>query len=309
MVLLEQAHACRRRILRVLKSWMPGRSDRMRPLKEILCDHPRAESEALMAGLTRSQYLGRNRVLCSVLGGRKFFAIADDVGFSTHMISDGFWEFWLSLCFARHIKPGDTVVDVGANLGYYTLLAAELVGEGGRVIAVEPNPLVHAFLRDTISVNGFSSRVTALNAAIGGRSREATAPFFVPKGEPKNGRFLLPGEDAHRLSALGDVLSVRTMDTLPVDSGRVDFIKIDVEGAELEVLETIAPLVEAHRPKIVCEVNFARGYGYDEIARFLGQGAELRHLDFDGEIKPLTRQMAASERIGEDWLVCNAFAD
>lgn len=260
-----------------------------------------------MAGLTRSQYLGRNRVLCSVLGGRKFFAIADDVGFSTHMIFDGFWEFWLSLCFARHIRPGDTVIDVGANLGYYTLIAAELVGHQGRVIAFEPNPSVYAFLRDTISVNGFSGRVTPLNAAIGGRSREATAPFFVPHGEPKNGRFLRPGEDAHSLSARGEVFSVRIMDTVPLDSGRIDFIKIDVEGAELEVLESLALLIETQRPKIVCEVNFTRGYGYDDIARLLGPGAELRHLDYDGEIKPLTKQMAASERTGDDWLVCCNF--
>lgn len=286
---------------------MPGRSDRMLPIKEILCDRSRAESEALMAGLTRGQYLGRNRVLCSVLGGRKFFAIADDVGFSTHMISDGFWEFWLTLCFARHIRPGDTVVDVGANLGYYALIAAELVGEQGHVIAIEPNPSVYAFLRDTISVNGFSSRVTALNAAIGGGSREDSAPFFVPHGEPKNGRFLLKGEDARHLSASGEVFSVKTVDTVPVDSGRVDFIKIDVEGAELEVLGALATLLETHRPKVVCEVNFARGYGYDDIARFLGHGSELRHLDYDSEIKPLTKQMAASERIGDDWLVCSNF--
>lgn len=294
-------------MLRALKSYMFGRGDRMRPLKEILCDYSRTESEALIAGLTRSQYLGRNRVLCSILGGRKFFAIADDVGFSTHMISDGFWEFWLSRCFARHIKPGDTVIDVGANLGYYTLIAAELVGEQGRVIAVEPNPHVHAFLCDTISVNGLSSRVTTLNAAIGRRPQEIAAPFFVPNGEPKNGRFLMKGEDARRLSALGEVFTVKTMGTVPVESGRVDFIKIDVEGAELEVLESLAPLLETHRPKIVCEVNFGRGYGYDDIARFLGHGSELRHLDYDSEIRPLTRQMAAGERIGDDWLVCSNF--
>lgn len=307
MALFAPSEAYRRRIVRFVKSCILRPSDRMRPLREILCDYSRAESEALMSGLTRSQYLGRNRVLCSILGGRKFFAIADDVGFSTHMISDGFWEFWLSRCFARHIRPGDTVLDVGANLGYYTLIAAELAGAQGRVIAIEPNPSVYSFLCDTISVNGFSSRVTALNAAIGGRQRETLAPFFVPNGEPKNGRFLMAGEDARRLSAVGEVFSVRTLHTVPVDSGRVDFIKIDVEGAELEVLASLAALMETHRPKIVCEVNFARGYGYDDVARFLGHGSELRYLDYDSEIRPLTRHMADSERIAEDWLICCNF--
>lgn len=260
-----------------------------------------------MTGLTRSQYLGRNRVLCSVLGGRKFFAIADDVGFSTHMIFDGYWEFWLSLCFARHIKPDDTVVDVGANLGYYTLMAADLVGPGGQVFAIEPNPGVYKFMCDSINVNGFAGRVMPLNVALGAGAVGGSVPFFVPAGEPKNGRFLRPDENTAELSAAGDIFDVQTLESLPLGSKRVDFVKIDVEGAELSVLKSLSPLLQACRPKVVCEVNFARGYTYLDVARLLGGPSELRHLDYDGQIKPLTKQMAETERPGDDWLVCSGF--
>jgi FkbM family methyltransferase len=279
----------------------------MKPVKDIFCDNTRTEAEAVIRKLTRSQYLGKNRVLCSILGGRKFFAIADDIGFSTHMIFDGYWEFWLSLCFARHIKLGDTVMDVGANLGYYTLMAADLVGPTGHVFAVEPNPSVHRFMCDTVSVNGFASRVTPLNAALGATAGAAYVPFFVPKGEPKNGRFVSAEENAVNLSASGEVFEVRALESIPVGSRHVDFIKIDVEGAELNVLESLSPLLQAFRPKVVCEVNFARGYAYHDVARSLGESPELSHLDYDGEIRPLTKQMAESERIGDDWLVCSGF--
>lgn len=287
--------------------WPKPERHHMRPLREIFCDYSRAEAEAIMTDLTRSQYLGRNRVLCSILAGRKFFAIADDVGFSTHMIFDGFWEFWLSLCFAKHIKEGDTVIDVGANLGYYTVIAAELVGHQGRVVSIEPNPSVFAFLRDTVSVNGYAGRVTAINAALGAKAGKVSVPFFCPTGEPKNGRFLLPEEEAADLSGLGEVFEVQALQAIPVDSGKVDFIKIDVEGAELSVLESLVPLIDKFRPKIVCEVNFARGYGYGDVARFLGGPSGLFHLDYDGDIKPLTEEMARSERTGDDWLVCCNF--
>lgn len=279
----------------------------MRPIRDIFCKYSRAEAEAMMTDLTRSQYLGRNRVLCSILGGRKFFAIADDVGFSTHMLFDGYWEFWLSLCFARHIKDGDTVIDVGANLGYYTVIAAELVGHRGRVVAIEPNPHVYGFMRDTVNVNGFASRVTPVNAALGAKTKDASVPFFVPTGEPKNGRFLMPGEQASDLSASGDVFAVQSLETVPIDTDRVDFIKIDVEGAELAVLESLAPVIERFRPKVVCEVNFARGYGYHDVVRLLGSQGSLCHLDYDGDIKPLTEEMTRTERVGDDWLVCTNF--
>ena len=66
------------------------------------------------------------------------------------MIMDGFWEYWLTKYFAEQIKPGDTVIDIGANLGYYTLLAGDLVTATGRVVAVEPNPLVFELLSKSV---------------------------------------------------------------------------------------------------------------------------------------------------------------
>lgn len=275
----------------------------MTPLRCILLDHPRPAAEAHFIANTRSQYLGKGTLLCQVLGGFKMFAIGADVGFTPHMLFEGYWEYWLTRHFAAMIRPGDTVIDIGANLGYYSLLAADLVGETGRVVAIEPNPEVFRHLAASIGVNGFAARTQARNIALAAPGETGTRRFFVPTGEPKNGRFMAAGEDPAWLAAhgtLGEVL-LGTLD--PEQFQRVDFIKIDVEGAELAVLEHLRPILDRFRPKVVCEVNFTRGYGWDDVAAAFGTEA-LSFLDFDSTVKPLTRAMAETQQCGEDWLVC-----
>lgn len=275
----------------------------MSQLRSLLLDRSRPAAEAHITARTRSQYLGQGTVLCQVLGGLKLFVIGDDVGFSPHMIFEGYWEYWLTRHFATTIRPGDTVIDIGANLGYYTLLAAELVGENGRVVAIEPNPEVFRRLSASIGVNGFAPRTSARNVALARPGESGTRAFFVPAGEPKNGRFLADSENPAFLAAHGSIGEVALGQIDPEEFQRVDFIKIDVEGAELAVLEHLRPVLEKFRPKVVCEVNFARGYSWDDVAAAFGTDT-LAFLDFDSTVKPLTRAMAETRQWGEDWLVC-----
>lgn len=275
----------------------------MNTLRRILLDQPRHEAEAHFVAHTRSQYLGQGTVLCQVLGGLKLFAIGEDVGFTPHMLFEGYWEYWLTRHFAATVNPGDTVIDIGANLGYYTLLAADLVGESGRVIAIEPNPEVFRRLAASIAVNGFSARTDARNVALAAPDEVGSRRFFIPRGEPKNGRFVSPGEDPAWLAAHGTIGEVQLGQINPDAFQKVDFIKIDVEGAELDVLRHLRPVFDRFRPKVVCEVNFARGYGWDDVVCAFGTEA-LTFLDFDSTVKPLTRAMAETRQCGEDWLVC-----
>jgi hypothetical protein len=66
----------------------------------------------------------------------------DDTGFGSHLLLEGYWEMWLTIFFARHLHPGITVIDVGANFGYYSVLFGALVEDTGHIYAVEPNPAV-----------------------------------------------------------------------------------------------------------------------------------------------------------------------
>jgi FkbM family methyltransferase len=279
----------------------------MSKLRSLLLDRSRPSAEAHFASRTRSQYLGDGTLLCKVLGGLKLFVIGDDVGFSPHMIFEGYWEFWLTRHFAEAIRPGDTVIDIGANLGYYTLLAADLVGSEGRVVAIEPNPEVFRRLSASIAVNGFAPRASARNVALAGPGETGKRAFFVPAGEPKNGRFVGPQEDPERLAGHGAITEVALGRIDPDAFERIDFIKIDVEGAELAVLHHLRPVLEKFQPRVVCEINFKRGYGWDDVVAAFGTEA-LDFLDFDSTVKPLTRIMAETLQPGEDWLVCVDFA-
>jgi FkbM family methyltransferase len=280
------------------------KTEMMRDLRDILQNSSPWVAQSYFKNHSRSQYLGNNKILCEILGDKKFFALADDVGFSSHMIMDGYWEFWLTKYFSDVIMPGDTVIDIGANLGYYSIIAADLVAERGRVYSVEPNPLVAALLSNSVSVNGYAQRVQVLNFALSFNEEEKRLPFFVPNQEPKNGRFVAEGENHEYLKQFGVIFDVNVGSLSPEQFDRVDFIKIDVEGAELAVLNHLKPIIHQFRPKIVCEVNFARGYGYDDVAGVLDGGEELKFLDFDSVVKPLTKQMAETQRVGDDWLIC-----
>ena len=132
--------------------------------------------------------------------------------------------------FREVVRPGVTVMDIGANVGAYTLMFATWVGERGRVFAFEPAPDTCEGLRTHVAINGFDDRVTVIQAAVAAAVGEA--PFSV---HPSGGASSLAAGD------LPDATSVRvateTIDNICRDHALLPaVIKIDVEGAELEVL-------------------------------------------------------------------------
>ncbi len=274
-------------------------------LRTLLTHKSRSEAEAALRDRTRSTYLGKGCLLSQVFGKYKFFVLSDDVGFAPHILFDGFWEFWLTKFMAEKISAGDTTIDIGANVGYYSLEMADLVGAEGRVFYVEPNKVLFDLASKSLSVNGFGGRVFGENVALSDVDEAGFAQFFVPTGEPKNGRLLADAERAEHLGTLGSVFDVR-IDRLDIERfDRVDFIKIDVEGAEIAVLRSLRQLIERFEPQIVCEMNFSRGYDYDAAVSHMGVDGELFHLDYDATVMPLTREMVATDRLGDDWLVYN----
>ena len=258
----------------------------------------RGDAEQYISARTRFAYLGKNRGIGIVLGQYKMFLDTTDQGIAPHMIFDGYWEYWLTRFIVDHIRPGDVVCDVGANLGYYSILMSELVGHAGRVHCFEPNPGMCELLRATLGTNGFASRATVHPVALSEAEKPAIN-FFIPHNEPKNAH-AVPAGFTH---PSGHTIMVPTRKLDSLEFPRLDFIKIDVEGAELAVLGGLQRLKETFRPRIVSEVNFGRGYTYDQIVDLLGYRGGLLHVDYTGKAAPLTREMSLRERINEDWLV------
>ena len=137
------------------------------------------------------------------------------------------------------LRPGDTVLDVGANIGSFTVVAARLVGPEGSVFAFEPDPKAFDRLRENVEVNKLTN-VRCLPYAIGGR--RGSFEFF--SHDRPNFSSLFGGVDRRGMDGMtATTAEVRTLADAVAELGlaRIDLLKLDCEGAEYEIFETIDP--------------------------------------------------------------------
>jgi len=248
-----------------------------------------------------------DRVICRVLGKYLIWVDAHDQGLSPHLIFQGYWEMWVTAVVARFTRPGMTAIDVGANVGYYTILLADAVGPLGRVIAWEPNPRLAQMLSISAGINGFAPRVSVRPEALSA-SRQHPLEFAIPQLEPKNAGLIRTEMDRASFAAqFGTNMRILEVPVAGLDDfelENVGIIKIDAEGAEYDIWTGMQKTI-ARSPdlSILMEVNAMRGYDISALYREASQLFPVRHVDFDGEIKPLTLEMLESQRPGSDWMM------
>jgi len=191
---------------------------------------------------------------------------------------------------SRFLREGMVVLDIGAHHGFYTLLASKRVGPSGKVFAFEPSPRERKRLRRHLRLNrceNVSIQPSALGSATG------RADLFVVRSAENYLNSLRP--PAAQLSTRKISVDVTTIDDFLRSAAvpRVDFIKLDVEGAELEVLRGANRLLRRdHRPTLLVEIQDVRtapwGYRSIEIVRFLTR-LDYQWLAFGatGALEPL----------------------
>ena len=167
-------------------------------------------------------------------------------------------------------------VDIGANSGYFTVLAALRVGARGRVYAFEPNPAVRRQLERHVELNQIADRVTVSGLALAGEDKDDVRLFVSCWPENDGIASLTPAAETLARGGLrADAsipVSVRTFDTWVQSArpSRIDLMKIDVEGAEAQVLAGMSSTLASLRPaRIICEtplesdaVRMLRDRGY-----------------------------------------------
>lgn len=258
---------------------------------------PRHRNEAVIRSLCRNAYLGDHTAICRVLGRYKLFVDTGDLGLSSHLLTEGYWEMWHTEAMARFVKPGMTAIDVGANLGYFTILLGDLVGPGGTVHAFEPNPHVAALLTSSVEINGHAARTTIYEMALSDAA--GTAALRVPPNQPKNAHIVKA-----RVGSDDPVIQLKRLDGFP-DLLEADFIKIDVEGAEEAVWRGMRGLLESRRPLTVI-LEFTR-YRYKDAGAFVDEltahGFSTAVIDPRKGVIPISRAELLDAPGAEDQLV------
>jgi FkbM family methyltransferase len=147
------------------------------------------------------------------------------------------------------LPSGGTFVDVGANVGYFSMLGANAVGPSGRVYAFEPVEEIYRILLKNLSLNKLSN-VETLNIACFSSSGEMTMKRDSDSGKSRLSPFMIDN---------GTVVRLTTLDAFVDQLGphRIDFIKIDAEGSDLEVLKGAIHTIHKFRPTILVELGGA----------------------------------------------------
>lgn len=170
----------------------------------------------------------------------------------------GAYEPETTAAIVDYLKPGDVFIDIGANNGYYSILAAKAVGSGGRVIAVEPNESPFKRLLRNVELNGFGSVIQAICAAAG-RSSGVTTLFLSPRDDGwTSTRRRTPFPVRVQTIAIDEVVTPPLRLT----------VKMDIEGDELTALSGMQSLIGCSQ-RLALIIEWNRKYASPALRRVL----------------------------------------
>jgi FkbM family methyltransferase len=207
----------------------------------------------------QSVYLGDHEALTLTHHGQMIFVDTRDAGIAAHILMKGHWESHVEVVLAGLLRPGMRFCDVGANFGYFTLLAGAMVGPAGRVDAFEPNPGMMRKLRRTIAINGLGGVVALHEAAVADHAGEAVLRF-VPEFSGSGG-IVGAGSFAGFAEQAVTVRTLRLDDAL-ADAPALDVLKLDAEGAEPMILAGAQAII-ARSPQLAIVMEFQADMAFD----------------------------------------------
>ena len=225
-------------------------------------------------------YLGNNRALTRTIYGHKMFVNTQDLSLAPHILLDGYWERWITNVFLSLVKPGMSVVDIGANIGYYSLLARHNIGAKGRLVCFEANKELAEIVFNNLMINGFIENSIIENKAV--YSENTTLEFSIY--EKFLGSSSLWTDEKH-VAAYHDTIKKVQVEAVSLDNyfesnTKIDFIKIDAEGAEAYILEGARRVIHENK-NITIMMEFAPmliNKCYGSVASFY---ENIKKMDFE----------------------------
>jgi FkbM family methyltransferase len=216
---------------------------------------------------------------------------------------EGSYEPEVCQIIMRLVQPGWMCVDVGAHVGYFTLLLAKLVGEHGRVIAFEAHPTNARLCRSNVGINGYEGRVQVENMAVSDGTYH-WVKLFPGRGH-SSAEWNIVGHDVEGNPSQPELeVPATSLDTYFPPGSHVDFVKMDIEGAEAQALRGMRRILQECRPLVLVEFHDENGWtGKEElfIAHYcLYDVRNGRWLDNGLEVERVYHCLAVPEERLED---------
>lgn len=194
----------------------------------------------------------QRQVQVQLSGGRVFRGVLPEA-VTTSVWRKGVHDEDTTMMLRGLLDEGDTFVDVGAHFGYFSLLAADLVGTSGRVICLEPMPEAFAYLKRNTA--GLGGEVVLHNSAAWDRRVTLDFADAGVVNSSLNSAFAFRERTLTRVDPVQVEVQACPLDEVLADIGPVHGIKVDAESAELNVLRGAASVLKAHRPWVVVELG------------------------------------------------------
>jgi FkbM family methyltransferase len=202
----------------------------------------------------RGTYIGHGKMLISPIWGGKMVVPSDDLSVMPDLVINGAFDISLTQYMLRHIKEGSTVVDVGANIGYTTILLGRRVGKHGKVLAFEASPTNYDFAVENVKLN-YLSHVDLFQLAV--YKEAAVLPFLEPSRFRGGGSLKIKEtQESLAINAPFDAFNIIEVNAVSLDEqlrdvGKIDFIKIDIEGGEYNAFLGMEGLLKNRKVDVV----------------------------------------------------------
>lgn len=188
--------------------------------------------------------MGNHTILTTLYDNSKIYVNTMDASITPHILFDGFWEKWITDVFVSLLKPGMTVLDIGANCGYYSLLAARIVGKYGKVHAFEPNPVHHENLIKSFMINGYN-HASLHKVALSNKAENKT--FHTLKSLTGSSSLFAFGENIDEIDKVNSIVTQTVILNEYLQNVIPDVIKIDIEGAEPLIMDSLIEVLNNNR--------------------------------------------------------------
>ena len=202
------------------------------------------------------KYILREKHICKKIFNYKMYLDLFDPGISRSLILFSEREIDHKIILEKILKPGMTVFDIGANVGYYALMELDLIGSSGKLLAIEPSPNNIELLNRNLILNNYFD-INVINGAVSDIS--STREFFLSDFSNLN-TFHNVGTGVKHLSGKKINVKTYTVPDLAKKYGKPDLIRMDVEGHEVEVLNGMIELIKDNEinPMIIFETHLTR---------------------------------------------------